>query len=89
MVQKMLAINEAFPNLEVTGNFLIGQQLSHEHYESLADLLRSAPKSPNGKGTIYLSPLKDSPKRRELLPRFYEIKAQSQLPVFTYLIQRL
>jgi hypothetical protein len=87
--QKMLAINEAFPNLEVTGNFLIGQQLTPEHYETLADLLRTAPKSPNGKGTVYLSPLKDSPKRRELLPRFYEIKAQSQLPVFTYLIQRL
>jgi len=41
------------------------------------------------KGAIYLSPLKDSPKKRELLPRFYKIKEESRLQVFVYLIQRL
>jgi hypothetical protein len=86
---KLLDINSGFSNIEITGNFLIGQQLSPGHRESLADLLRTAPKPPNGKGTVYLSPLKDSPKKRELLPQFHEIKAQSQLPVYIYLIQRL
>ncbi|RPH48609.1 MAG: radical SAM protein [Desulfobacteraceae bacterium] len=87
--RKMLEINAAFTNIEITGNFLIGDQLSHEHYQSLAELLRNASGIPRGKGAIYLSPLKDSPKKRELLPRFIEIKDQSQLPVYIYLIQRL
>jgi hypothetical protein len=38
---------------------------------------------------VYLSPLKNSPKKRELLPKFNEIKAASGLPTFIYLIQRL
>lgn len=42
-----------------------------------------------GKDLIYLSLLKDSPKKRELLPRFYKIKKESCLAVFVYLIQRL
>ena len=40
-------------------------------------------------GAIYLSPIKDSPKKRKLLPQFFEIKKRSQLPIYTYLIQRL
>jgi hypothetical protein len=75
--------------IEITGNFLMGKQLSPEHYQSLANLLQEAPVPPPGKGTIYLSPLKDSPKKRELLPRFFEIKDKSRLPAFIYLIQRL
>ncbi|MBA3035900.1 MAG: radical SAM protein [Desulfobacterium sp.] len=87
--QKMIEISDSHTNIEITGNFLVGEQLSSEHYKSLAGLLRDTPGPSNGKGAIYLSPLKDSPKRRELLPRFYEIKSQSQLPVYIYLIQRL
>jgi hypothetical protein len=33
--------------------------------------------------------LKDSSNERELLPRFLEIKKQSKMPIFIYLIQRL
>ncbi|MBI5580350.1 MAG: radical SAM protein [Deltaproteobacteria bacterium] len=86
---KMLKVNSHFTNIEVSGNFLIGEQLLPEHYHSLAELLRTAPDNSHKKGAIYLSPLKDSPKKRELLPRFFEIKSQSQLPVYIYLIQRL
>ena len=57
--------------------------------QSLAELLQTVSASSKKKGGIYLSPLKDSPKKRELLPRFKQIKAQSQLPVYAYLIQRL
>lgn len=87
--QKMIEINDSYTNIEITGNFLLGEQLSSEHFQSLSKLLRDTSSPSNGKGAIYLSPLKDSPKRRELLPRFFEIKNQSKLPVYIYLIQRL
>ncbi len=87
--QKMLEINATYANIEITGNFLMGETLTPEHYQSLAELLRVTSAPSNGKGAIYLSPIKDSPKKRELLPQFFEIKNQSQLPVYTYLIQRL
>lgn len=86
--QKMLEINSTHANIEITANFLLGEQLSPDHYQSLAKLLRDAP-VPSRKGAVYLSPLKDSPKKRELLPKFLEIKKQSRLPVYIYLIQRL
>ncbi|MBI4766146.1 MAG: radical SAM protein, partial [Deltaproteobacteria bacterium] len=86
---KMLEINATYPNIEMTDNFLMGKTLRPEHYQSLAELLGDVSVPSKGKGAIYLSPIKDSPKKRELLPQFFEIKNQSQLPVFFYLIQRL
>lgn len=87
--QKMLEINAVYTNVEITGNFLMGEQLSRDHYQSLIELLRDIPNPVRRKGAIYLSPLMDSPKKRELLPQFIEIKNQSRLPVYIYLIQRL
>ena len=87
--KKMLDINATYKNIEVTANFVIGEGLSAEHYQSLKELLRDAPVTSRGKGAIYLSPLKDSPKKRELLPLINEIKDQSKIPVYIYLIQRL
>jgi hypothetical protein len=87
--KKMHEINTCYENIEATGNFLIGKTLSTEHYQALAELLGEAPPPPNGKGAIYLSPIKGSPKKRELLQQFFEIKSQSNLPVYIYLIQRL
>ena len=86
---KMIQINSAFDGIEITGNFIVGDNVSFEHDSSLADLLKNAKVKTKSKGAIYLSPLKDSPKKRELLPRFYKIKEESRLPVFIYLIQRL
>jgi hypothetical protein len=87
--EKMIKINAAFERIEVTGNFIAGDNLSPEHDDSLAQLLNHADVKTKSKGAVYLSPLKDSPKKRELLPRFYKIKEESRLPVFIYLIQRL
>ena len=87
--KKMLDINASHKNIEITANFVIGKGLSADHYQSLKELLRDAPVASRRKGAIYLSPLKDSPKKRELLPMINEIKDQSKLPVFIYLIQRL
>jgi hypothetical protein len=87
--ERMLDINQNYANIEITGNFIMGDQLSDEHYRSISELLSGAPAPSKGKGAVYLSPLKNSSKRRELLPRFYHIKEQSNLPVHVYLIQRL
>jgi hypothetical protein len=87
--KKMLDINSSYKNIEITGNFVVGNDLSAEHYRSLKELLRTAPATSHGKGVIYLSPLKDSLKRRELLPLVNDIKHQSTIPVYVYLIQRL
>lgn len=87
--RKMQNINSLYTNIEITGNFLLGEQLSQEHDRSLANLLSEAEIPSSFKGAVYLSPLQDNPKRRELLPRFFEIKNQSKLPVYIYLIQRL
>ena len=87
--EKMIEINSAFNQIEITGNFVAGDNLSPEHEGSLADLLKHANSENKSKGALYLSPLKETPKKRELLPRFYKIKEESRLPVFVYLIQRL
>jgi hypothetical protein len=87
--KKMLDINGLFDNIEITSNFVIGEELPEAHYQSLKELIRDAPAISRGKGAIYLSPLKDNPKKRELLPIIKEIKNHSKLPVFIYLIQRL
>jgi wyosine [tRNA(Phe)-imidazoG37] synthetase (radical SAM superfamily) len=87
--KRMLDINAAHKNIEITANFVIGKGLSTEHYESLKELLQTACIASRDKGAIYLSPLKDSPKKRELLPRVKDIKKGSRLPVYVYLIQRL
>ena len=87
--KKMSEINAAYTNIEITGNFLIGKTLSPEHYQSLGDLLEDTSDPSHDKGAIYLSPIKDSPGKRELLPQFFEIKNQSKLPTYIYLIQRL
>jgi radical SAM superfamily enzyme YgiQ (UPF0313 family) len=87
--EKMIKINAAFDRIEVTGNFIAGDNLSPEHEGSLAYLLKNANVKIKSKGAVYFSPLKDSPNKRELLPRFYKIKEESRLPAFVYLIQRL
>jgi Radical SAM superfamily len=86
---KMLDINATYENIEVTANFVIGKGLSTQHYESLKKLLQTAAATSKRKGTIYLSPLQDSPKKRELLPMINELQKDSNLPVYVYLIQRL
>ncbi len=97
--QKMLELNRDYANIEITANFLLGEQFSPDHNQSLAELLGSVPDPFRSKGTIYLSPfivnaqkrpaLINNQKRRNLLTPFFEIKKQSRLPVYIYLIQRL
>lgn len=87
--QKMLDVNRDYSAIEITGNFLLGEQFPPNHNQSLAELLGSISDSPGKKGGIYLSPLMASRNREALLTPFFEIKKQSRVPTYLYLIQRL
>jgi len=87
--QRMLELNQAHANLAVTANFLLGENLSPGHYQSLAELLGGVPDHLAGKGAVYLSPMMASRNRLALLDKFYEIQKASRLPAYVYLIQRL
>lgn len=87
--KKMMGINRAYANIEVTANFLVGGNLSHAHHEQLTEFLANADRPIQKKGTVYLSPLMNEKQDRDVLTQFFEIKEQSLLNTFIYLIQRL
>ncbi len=91
---RMLEVNGRYERIEVTANFVYGGDLPPDHLPSFFELVRNKRSLSGGKGTLYLSPIiqeergkKENP--RELLRKFYKVKAQSSLPTFLYLIQRL
>jgi len=87
--RRMLDINRRHLNIEITANFLLGDRLPPGHYDALLDLIRGGLDRYYSKGAIYLSPLNTSLNRQALLRRFAQIKTQSRLPAYLYLIQRL
>ena len=91
---RILDINRRYEKIEVTSNFVIGQDLPAGHLPSLSELTRNSVNFMSPKGALYLSPLVneemgDKKGKRELLRRFLKLKAESRLPAFLYLIQRL
>jgi len=90
---RMLEINRRYETLEVTANFVYGPDLPESHLSSLLELVCGKGDALPGKGALYLSPLilerPGKRERRELLRKFYKIKARSPLPTYLYLIQRL
>ena len=86
---RMLEINRKYPDIEVSANFLLGEKLPPGHRDSLAELLGGFSEKQSAKGSIYLSPLKDSLKKEELLRTFFEIKGKGMINTYMYLIQRL
>jgi hypothetical protein len=91
---RMLEINRKYERIEVTANFVYGDELPPAHLPSLLELVRNKTSLFHNKGTLYLSPLIQDKRRRkgnrrELLNKFYKVKAQSPLSTFIYLIQRL
>ena len=87
--QQMLAINRRYPKIEITANFVLGEQLPPEHYRSIVELIRDRLDGFYSKGAVYLSPLMSAHRRNDILPAFVKIKNLSRLPVYLYLIQRL
>ncbi len=86
---RMLEINRAYSNIEVTANFVDSRDLPGAHQAAMVDLIRNSMDRFYGKGAIYLSPLNGGVKNVEMQKRFLEIKNLSRLPIYLYLIQRL
>jgi hypothetical protein len=86
---KMQAINHTFDRIEMTGNFIMDEQLPPDHIQAVLDLVRHRITHPMPKGCIYLSPLAFGSPSREVLYDFYRLKTVSRLPMFLYIIQRL
>ncbi len=91
---RMSDINKRYEKIEVTSNFVFGQDLSSDHLSSLLELTGNRLGVSGDKGSVYLSPLMDEGMRdregkRELFRKFRKLKIESRLPTFLYLIQRL
>ena len=87
--RRMLEINKGYEHIEVTANFLLGEELPSSHIPSLLKQIGAFLGKHMGKGCIYISPLKGSVDSKDILSRFRELKQQSRLDTFLYLIQRL
>jgi hypothetical protein len=91
---RILDINRRYEKIEVTSNFVLGEDLPSGHLPSFLELTGNRLNLVGDKGGVYLSPLADERTRekeskRELLRRFLKLKTASRLPAFIYLIQRL
>jgi hypothetical protein len=87
--QLMLSINREYANIEISANFLLGEDLPPKHDQALIELLQSVPPRSDRKGAVYLSPLMGTRNKKALLEKFERVRDTSRLPVFVYLIQRL
>ena len=88
---RMLDINRRYDKIEISANFLFGDDLPQGHLTSFMALMEKLLKHPYGKGAIYFSPLVDggTEENRGLVRKFYRIKTLSHLATYIYLIQRL
>lgn len=87
---KIVEYNKIFSNIEITGNFILGEDLSEAHDSKIIEML-SGVKEKTKKGGIYFSPLVKNLNRLYALDKFFEIKKEinGRYPVYIYLIQRL
>jgi hypothetical protein len=91
---RMGEINRRYEKIEITANFVFGNDLPLTHFDSLFDLVARRWAPSRNKGAFYLSPLmgggmRERERRKELLRKFNQLKMESHLPTFLYLIQRL
>ncbi|MGM0403811.1 MAG: radical SAM protein, partial [Thermodesulfobacteriota bacterium] len=86
---RMIEINRRFPNIEISANFVIGEDLPDAHLPSIVSLTRNRLDHFYPKGDIYLSPLENIGAKEDLLSAFNQFKTLCRLPAYLYLIQRL
>ena len=92
--QRMVEVNRRFEKIEVTANFVFGEELPAGHLPALVGLAQKTLENPYPKGAIYLSPLlgkgtHPERSRRDTLKTFREMKLRTRLPTYLYVIQRL
>ncbi|MCG8565064.1 MAG: radical SAM protein [Desulfobacterales bacterium] len=86
---RMMEINQRYPKIEMTCNFIMDDGLPPTHLPALMDYLRHKPGRVRPKGSVYLSPLAFGNPSRQVLMDFYHLKTQSRVPLYLYIIQRL
>ena len=88
---RMLEINRQYGKIELTANFLFGDNLPTSHLRSFFELINNKLALPYGKGAVYFSPLISGgvERNRGLVRKFYKVKVLSRIPTYMYLIQRL
>ena len=91
---RMVEINRSYSRIEMTSNFVFGEDLPRTHTESILELTRNRFPRPYSKGTVYLSPIVDDrplgkDRQRRLLRRINAVQTKSRLPTYLYLIQRI
>ncbi len=86
---RIQTLNDQYPAIELTCNFIMDETLPPTHYPSVMKLIRESQNRVRPKGCVYFSPLTFGQPSRRLLYEFYHLKSLSRLPTFLYLIQRL
>ncbi len=86
---RMLEINRCYSNVEITANFVMGQDLPDDHYDSISRLTKTRLDHFYSKGSFYLSPLENGGTTREVQKKFTAMKNACLVPTYIYLIQRL
>ena len=82
-------INNRYPNIEITANFIMGETLPQGHIPAFLSLVRERIPHTKPKGAVYLSPLSIDRPSRLVMFEFNRLKRLSLLPTFLYIIQRL
>jgi len=82
-------LNQRYPQLEISVNFVLGEDLPKGHRESLHRNLSGKAKGLCGRTTVYLSPLIGGQANGRTIEAFRDIKRRSVLDTCLYLIQRL
>jgi len=83
------ALNQSYPQLEISVNFVLGEDLPRGHRDRLHRNLSGTAKGLCGRSTVYLSPLIGGRANGRTIESFRDIKRRSVLDTCLYLIQRL
>ena len=86
---RMMEINHRFNHIEITANFVLGDNLPSDHYSKFIQIARDGVNKPQIKGTLYFSPLLSNNFSKNIFFYFNQIKRLSRYPTFLYTIQRL
>jgi hypothetical protein len=89
---KIVEINRRYERIEITSNFVLGDNLPDGHIGSFRGLIEKNFDHPFHKGSIYFSPLINTENtgwKRSIKREFFKLKVGIPVPSFLYLIQRL
>ncbi len=89
---KIMDINRRYEQIEITSNFVFGDDLPDGHIKSFSRLIEKNFDHPFHKGSIYFSPLMNAENtgwKRSIKREFFKLKISIPVPSFLYLIQRL